>query len=165
MINGRKVALAPHQRIPGDMLVYGENEITPTAESPFIEAGRFAIDVPWYRRPFGGPLVVVNPDQAAVILWERSGYGPDKVPDSAYQYQLAAGRMLHTYDDIDFPFRDFPSSIKVSSGSGVTYRYRVADFGERSAKRRSGFVGRQAPRGHAALRARPAPCRRYGSQT
>jgi hypothetical protein len=134
-INGAKVTLAPHQRIPGHMLVYGENKIQPAEGSEFVEANTFAIDASWFSRAFGGPLVVVNPDQAALVLWERSGYASGTVPDSAYQFKFSTGRVLHTFDDIDYPFQDFPSSITTKQSSGVTYRYRVSDFGERDPQR------------------------------
>lgn len=126
IINGETITLRPHQRIRGEMLVSGANAIAPVGDSPFITPEDFTIDVPWHERAFGGPVVVVNPDRAAVMLWEKNGYAYPNAPDDAYDMRLGAGRAVYTYDDIDFVFADFPDTIDMPHGVSIAYRERIS---------------------------------------
>ncbi len=127
-LNGGTVALRPNQRIRTELLVYGENVIEPTPDHPFIVAERFSVDVPWYRRAFAKPVVIVNPDRAGLIAWERTGYAYPSPPDNSHQVEIASGRPAYVYDGIDFPFQPFPATIDVSSSGAVKYRTRVSEL-------------------------------------
>lgn len=129
-LNGETVTLAPNQRIRTDLLVYGVNVIEPSSKDPFIVAERFHVDVPWYRRAFATPVVIVNPDRASLIIWERTGYAYPTPPDNSHQIEFMSGRAAYVYDTIDFPFLAFPSTIDVSSSGVIKYRTRVSELRE-----------------------------------
>ncbi len=131
VINGESIKLAPHKRVPGFMLHYGRNTIAPSADSAFLDAQDFAIDASWYERVFGAPLFVVNPDEAAVLMWERGGYASGGAPENAYAYELATGQLCHVYRGIDFPFQPLPDTIQMPASSSIEYRTRVTDLGQR----------------------------------
>ncbi len=129
LINGQSVTLKPHQRVRADMLTFGENKIAPATGGEFIPATTFEIDVPWYRRAFDNTLLVVNPDQSAVLVWERIGYAYPKPPDNAgASYRFDSGAAHHSYQDIDFPFQIFPDTISTPADGSVIYRTRVSEF-------------------------------------
>ncbi len=130
VVNGQPVSLRAHQRIPSALLRFGENTITPAASHEFIAATSFEIDVPWYRRAFDKSLVVVNPDQAALLAWERTGYAYPKPPDRAdlYRHQFHGGRAVHQFEEIDFPFIAFPDTVSTPADGTIVYRTRVSDF-------------------------------------
>jgi hypothetical protein len=130
LINGKQVTLKPHQRIQADMLVFGENKIEPAGGYEFIPGSVFEIDVPWYKRAFDNSLVVVNPDQGAILLWERTGYAYPKPRDNetGHGFRLSGGQSCHVYPSIDYPFQIFPATIQTPADGTVVYRTRVSDM-------------------------------------
>ena len=128
VINDRPVTLQPRQRTRADMIVFGENKIAPADGHTYIPAAAFEVDVPWYRRAFDHTLVVVNPDQAAVLLWERTGYAYPKPSGNTHSFTIAAGAAHYLYSDIDFPFQVFPATIDTPADGSVVYRTRVSDL-------------------------------------
>lgn len=128
VINGENISVKGFARARAPMVRYGRNSIRPGAEAGFLGESTFTADVSWWQRVFGSPVIVVNPDQAAVVMWERTGYSKSTVPDSAYQFRMSAGQTAHSFNDIDFPFQEFPSEITTQQSSGILYRTRVTTF-------------------------------------
>ena len=64
---------------------------------------------------------VINPDRTAILFREETVYSEQPLPAAGDRsWSSSVGKLLHTFDDIDYPFRGFPESISLSSGSVVT---------------------------------------------
>lgn len=128
ILNGETITLRPFQRTLTNKLVYGKNEIKPVPDHPYIVGHTFSVDVPWYRRPFVSPVVIVNPDRAGIVMWERTGYASSNFASIPNQVEIQSGRPYYVYESLDFPFQSFPETISMSSKTSIVYRTRVAEL-------------------------------------
>lgn len=65
---------------------------------------------------FGGHTIVINPDRAAVLLWEREGYYRNSAAaDTEYDYEFSTGQLLYEFEDIDYAFVPSPDEINMIS--------------------------------------------------
>ncbi|MGB0744244.1 MAG: tetratricopeptide repeat protein, partial [Opitutales bacterium] len=81
-------------------------------------------------RMTGKQFVVVNPDQTAVVLWQRDEYTTAEYGD--YSYDLRGGQSYYLYEDIDYFFTAFPEEIQLPSGVNSAYRTRLSTMREQS---------------------------------
>ncbi|MGJ8638620.1 MAG: hypothetical protein ACSHYA_04440 [Opitutaceae bacterium] len=127
-INGTDYSLKGNSYRTIDTIQYGENTLEPISPNAPFEALTFTIDVPLQERMTGEQVVVVNPDQTAVVLWERDEYSVAE--NGNYSYDLDSGKAYHLYDDIDFFFVAYPEQVQVPSGRNSVFKTRLSTLNE-----------------------------------
>lgn len=87
--------------------------------------GEFTLATSFWSRPFADPIWVLNPDRTALLLLESSVYQKTPDPADSGTSEVRFGRLLHEFDDIDYPFAEFPESITTKASSGRFVKWRV----------------------------------------
>jgi tetratricopeptide (TPR) repeat protein len=126
MVNGQKAKLFPRKPWPfpvaeGTIRIQAQDPELPSAEQTCT------VETPFWLRPFLNRTFVINPDRAAVLIWEETVYAPTDShdPGKASPYKLYAGDLLYTFKGVDYSFEDFPKSIRLDSQSSRAHRNRV----------------------------------------
>ncbi len=132
VLNGESVTLSPRGRLKTKLIKYGENELSLSSGSTFTNPVSFTIEESWQSRASGGPTVVVNPDKAAVLLWERTPYSVSNVSEANYEFDIAVGEYIHKYYDVDYAFKDFPETVDLPTSSSVVYKVGLSYLDEHS---------------------------------
>lgn len=78
-------------------------------------------------RPFSRHTVIINPDQAALIVWEEVEYSANPDPNNPGKGELHVGRLLNSFERIDYHFVDFPDSLSTSSNHEFRRRVSLVD--------------------------------------
>lgn len=107
----------------------GEGEHSATVSGPLSEEIPFTIRAGFFER-FGSDAVwVLVPGGLGVLAWEETVYtsGP---PDQSYEppIKLHGGTSFLRFDDIDYPFADFPESIEMSSSTSRVTKRRLGEL-------------------------------------
>lgn len=86
----------------------------------------------FWGRPFVHDTFVINPDRAAVLIWEQAGYqqqsSPSSNPGGVAAPRFSGGEALAHYTGLDYEFEPFPPKITMSSNGSVEKRERVDRF-------------------------------------
>ncbi|HBC85573.1 MAG TPA: hypothetical protein DCZ94_01330 [Lentisphaeria bacterium] len=119
-----KLSALGHRRI---QLPEGRVDLEPVGSSPCATA-TFEISVPFFIRPFVKRTFVINPDGVCVILKEKGYYAKnaDKVPQTEYSFY--AGNQFQVFKGIDYPFKDFPEKLTVSSKETAVSRTGISSL-------------------------------------
>lgn len=85
-----------------------------------------------FSRLFASDAIVINPDRAALILWQEIEYSENPDPNDSGETKLHVGNLLNTFAHIEFPFEPFPDKMRASSGDSFKKRRieHVNDLGE-----------------------------------
>ena len=67
---------------------------------------------------------VVNPDRTAVIVWEQTEYRVNPT-DGENPTRVHLGRGLHSFNDLDYVFEEFPEEITLDSVQSTERRDRI----------------------------------------
>lgn len=129
-INGEDYTLKGNSYRRIDNIKYGENTLESVDGDTPLEALTFTIDIPVKERMVGDHAVIVNPDQTAVVLWQRDEY--TTADNGDYTYELAGGETYYVYDDIDFFFMTYPDEVQVPSSKNSVFKTRVSTLNEYS---------------------------------
>ncbi len=125
-VNDKLVHLAPYERIEGTMLHYDQNTIRPVPGSLPIEQQTFPIGSSSLKaHGFDDTVFVVNPDRAALFVWQRISYSSDLDPEDKSRSKILTGKVAYAQDGIDFPFTEFPDEIYASTNSRNIFRTRL----------------------------------------
>ncbi|OGV66954.1 MAG: hypothetical protein A3K19_03540 [Lentisphaerae bacterium RIFOXYB12_FULL_65_16] len=124
--NGVEYTLAPG-RAETATVDEGSLSIEAVDATP-IPAQAVTIATPFWRRIFLNRTFVVNPDRAAVLVWQKTYYAPEGKDAPEGETRLFAGAPLHEFRGLDYRFEDFPESLHMSSNSGAVARERVTLF-------------------------------------
>ena len=122
VINGEAVELMPHQQVKTDAAVYGDNEVELVREKEGHVSFQVTVDDSPLMRLFGGPMLVINADRSAPILWEMKAYGPEET----YKRTSYVGELYYSFDDVAYEFEPFPVSLGSSQSTRVSNRERVS---------------------------------------
>lgn len=68
-------------------------------------------------RPLFGPVFVINPDQAAVLLRARVFYAPQGRSAATPHRSYFGGRTFYAFTGVDYPFETPPQSISMDANS------------------------------------------------
>ncbi|MCY2967108.1 MAG: hypothetical protein NT069_26305, partial [Planctomycetota bacterium] len=88
----------------------------------------FEVSQHWTRRYKSHPLCVLDPSGTAALFWQETRYVPN--PDGKLRrvpYRIHLGDRLIQYDNVEYPFRDFPKTLSVRNDDRQGVRSRV-DF-------------------------------------
>lgn len=114
-LNGTQYQVGPYSVIrvtvpEGEVAV----EIPELAE--YLPAESVSIHRPFLSRPFSKTVFVINPDRCALLRWTRTFYSANPSGHEP-EDKFHAGRTMHVFHDIDYPFEEFPDSIRTESSS------------------------------------------------
>jgi tetratricopeptide (TPR) repeat protein len=133
LVNGQPYSLmqssATAIRVPE-----GEIRIERADPSVPLEAEECRVGTPFYSRPFLNRTFVINPDQLAVLGLERIEYSQN--PRRGPQPEFVLGKLLQSYDGVDYPFTTPPATIKVKQGQTVTKVHLAVVPGMTASQRR-----------------------------
>lgn len=123
-IGGAKVTLPPARQV---RLTIPEGEISVKSADPAVEfpESKIRIETPFWTRPFLNNTYVINPDQAAVVMWQKTYYAENVRNAPQGQTRASHGKALHEFKGIDYPFGEFPQTIKMESGSRAVGKERI----------------------------------------
>ena len=117
-VNGQTHKLYP--RAAKEVRV-AEGEVTVEMVDPPVPmpAETATVRTSFLTRPFSGATFVINPDRAAVVQKTRMYYQSERSGSAPRppEYEFAAGGLLHRFDGVDYPFEQFPDTIKLDSNS------------------------------------------------
>jgi tetratricopeptide (TPR) repeat protein len=125
-IGGVEVPLQPFTRVKRS---FPEGTIPVAVADPKLGVEATVVDIRtnFFARPFLSPTFIINPDRAALVMWEKAHYAANPADVTPNEHKLASNRVLHEFWDINHVFENFPDQIKVKGNSGS--RTRVATIG------------------------------------
>lgn len=84
----------------------------------------FEIESSRVNRWFRSPVHVLDPTHSAVVLWEETVYSALPV-NRDFDYEILAGRLLSSFDDVDYHFEEFPDELEVKDTTKELTKTRV----------------------------------------
>ena len=112
-INGQQVKIGPGQRA-----------VIKMKEGAVVVRFISGVDYPeqtgdlqtsYWQRMFGDGVRIINPDGCAALIWQKTEYSERPMDQREHGFEIHAGKMIHTFSDIDHEFEDFPETIKTES--------------------------------------------------
>jgi hypothetical protein len=127
-INGTELTLHPRANTITRHVTYGVNEII--YETPYGDSVSYTFSVENSRwdRAFGGPVIIINPDQAALILKEVTTYSSSPDPDDEYSYEIQVGEPWYVFKNIDFRFEEYPDEIDLPYSKDKVLKTRISQL-------------------------------------
>ena len=115
------ITIGPHswQTSP---IAEGRHRAVVTAGGKSLGNDEFDVASSFWRRWFDDPVFVLNAGGGAAIVWEQAVYA--NPPIDGGSTRVEAGTRFVTFDDVDYPFAQFPQTIEAEGGKPVT-RTRV----------------------------------------
>ncbi|MEJ2158685.1 MAG: tetratricopeptide repeat protein, partial [Desulfobacteraceae bacterium] len=83
---------------------------------------------PFFSRPFESKIFVINPDGLGLLINESVAYTTYTTRNDDNSYKLYHSKVLHEFSDIDYPFKEFPKEIQMSSKASREYRTGLSSF-------------------------------------
>lgn len=123
-INGTQRVLRP-MGFANFTLPEGEITVKVLAGGPAIEDQTCRIETDFFSRPFSDDVFVINPDRAAILVWEETIYSEYQSADTTNPFHIHTGQLLHTFSDVDYTFQAFPPEISMSSGASDVKKCRI----------------------------------------
>ncbi len=125
-VNGNKVVL-PAQSETRLRIDFGQIEIKSESEAVTFEPIHHNLKSSFFSRIGGGPSLVFNPDQSAVLVREQIIYtkSPDPTNENNNSYSFLTGKTRYSLNDVDHLFESPPEEVKVSSSSRSAQRVHL----------------------------------------
>ncbi len=117
-----EVVIPAHSRVVKPV-AEGMHHAVVTCDGKPVSDQQIQISTAYASRWFSNPVFVFNAGGGAAILWEKTTYATTPVDEG--ESSLNLGGSLIVFDDVDFPFQEFPATIKLKNGKKIT-RTRVA---------------------------------------
>lgn len=127
-LNGEKVKLSP-MSVEKIKVPEGTTKVN-IVESDIVSGEfEFEINTPFWKRPLMRNLYILNPDKAAVLLWEETLYVADDYKGELPEYDESwfkyyTGRNFYEMDTVNLLFKEFPETMKI--GSDTVRKTRLA---------------------------------------
>ncbi len=125
-INGEKIALEPMSqkviKLPEGHIEMDISDLNPKPKELAVDIRTSFLTRPLFKRIF-----IINPDQAAVLLWEETKYTTKEkdFSDYEYPYHYYAGQHYYQLDGVDYLFQEFPETITMSENSTATKTHLI----------------------------------------
>jgi len=119
---GQSYSVPPHSYV-AVTLAEGRYDLTVTGQNVFVEPQSFTLETPFFARPFGSPTFLLNPDRAAVIIYETHIYSESGIkspPADAH-----TGELFYQFSHIDYVFEESPPSLSVQDTHQSINKYRI----------------------------------------
>lgn len=107
----------------------GEVTIERMREDGSIDKSKILIQTPILTRLFENNTFIINPDRAAILLWERIGYGDNpnsQAVANAFDYKYHTGESFYHFKNIDYLFVHSPAQLFVDEWGSVSTRNRIS---------------------------------------
>jgi len=105
-----------------------EGDVTATMTGdnpPPIDPQTCHISTSFFTRLFQKDVFAINPDRAAVLVYQHIRYSASPSNDEEPQTTFHGGDFLTHWSSVDFPFSQPPNSIKLDSNSSSAWRTHV----------------------------------------
>ena len=114
------VTIPARQRRPVQ-LAEGQHRAVVTQPDGVVEPFDFEMTTSYVARFFRDPVFVLDPSQSSMVIWYQAVYSanPNNNDDD---YKIHLGQPYTYFDDIDYPFKRFPSEIETESSRVVKTR-------------------------------------------
>jgi hypothetical protein len=111
-VNGVEYQLLPNQATP---ISIAEGDVQVKVLDPRFPAEPLVchIETPFLSRPVSSKTYVINPDQAALVVWQETEYVPQGKPHPEQRTALHVAKLLHEFEHINYEFAEFPATLKV----------------------------------------------------
>ena len=129
-LNGESIELPSNGRIVR-RIAEGDITIRRLGDGANSTVEIIRVETPLLSRLFVSHTFVINPDRAALLLWEREGYGENpnsQAVSDAFDYTFHSGEVLYRFQDIDYPFLPSPDELDWESWASVITRDRLEVF-------------------------------------
>ncbi|MEZ5941926.1 MAG: hypothetical protein R3C18_11070 [Planctomycetaceae bacterium] len=125
VIDGNEL-MVPARSYAKHTLPEGDYELT-IKEFPEVPPVQAAVKTNMFSRPFVSPTIVVNPDQSAIIEFEKIWYGENvnNLPEG--DWEIATGKPVHVFNGIDYEFLEFPDQITMEGSKASKKRVGLFD--------------------------------------
>ena len=118
--SGERVSVPPGE-IRTLSLAEGAHRATTVIDGREGRGVEFAVESTWIKRLFADPVFVLNVDGAAVVLWEKTVYGPVAVQNEpVMDARFYIGKSFISLDEVDYLFQPFPDKLTVEKKKLVT---------------------------------------------
>ncbi|MCA9240646.1 MAG: hypothetical protein KDA37_10615, partial [Planctomycetales bacterium] len=109
----------------------GEHKVRVVSPDALADEAGFAIESSRSSRWFRQPVHVLSPTRSSVVFWEETVFSDKQQANVDPGFELAVGRLITSYDNADYLFREFPQSLEVKDTTKQVLKSRVdtADFG------------------------------------
>jgi tetratricopeptide (TPR) repeat protein len=120
-VGGLDVELPPFGRVER---TFPEGSIHVEVADPKlgIEPADAVVETNFFARPFLSPTFIVNPDRAALVVWEKAHYAANPADAPPNEHKLAGNRVVHEFSSVSHVFEGFPQQIKVEGKKGTRTR-------------------------------------------
>ncbi|MBN2309589.1 MAG: tetratricopeptide repeat protein [Candidatus Hydrogenedentes bacterium] len=111
VIDGEPQRVPPNRHIP---IRLAEGPHTLAVPELGIDEFTFEVDTGFLLRPLREPIVVLNPDQVAIVCKETIHYtvAADEEVDEI-PFETFANEVVYTFTGIHFPFQEFPAELEI----------------------------------------------------
>lgn len=128
LVNGTLVRVPAHGHVELADRQATELHVRAADKDPPVPAAiEYAITLTPRQRAYDRKVIVINPDACAFLVREESCYRAtdrrDLVLEPPLQYYPC--KQVRVFDDIHFPFADFPDEIHVPQSTQAAYRRRL----------------------------------------
>jgi tetratricopeptide (TPR) repeat protein len=131
-LNGTRYELPPEQAVKV-RISQGNLKIEFTDLGASAQPKTVKINTPFWSRPFTSRAVVVNPDETAVIDRGEFFYVPHgSTSGHTPSHDLVGGKVIHEFDDIDYPFEEPPKTLQTESSSGSISKHYLDVIGRKT---------------------------------
>ncbi|REK09484.1 MAG: hypothetical protein DWQ37_18815 [Planctomycetota bacterium] len=96
----------------------GHHRAVVTADRKQLADDEFDITAGFWERFVDSPVYVLNAGGGGAVVWEEAVYSEKPVPGGSGR--LETGQAFVSFHDVDFPFEEFPQTIKVEGSKSVT---------------------------------------------
>ena len=103
----------------------GEIPIKMTHPIAGVQETTVTINRPILTRLFDSRTHVLNPDRCALLYWEQAIYRVEPVEGEAGDYKLHTGSPHYVFNGLDYPFKEFPEEVSLSSSSSMATKERL----------------------------------------
>ena len=116
VVNGKSYNLGPES---AQIIRIGEGAVKVELKGTrmAVPAIQGEIRSPFWSRPFKSNLAIINPDQAALLAWQRVYYSSKNEEGRKPDVQMHGGQAFYSFTDIDYAFEEVPKSITTRSSS------------------------------------------------
>ncbi|MCA9074851.1 MAG: tetratricopeptide repeat protein [Planctomycetaceae bacterium] len=123
-VGGTSVELQPQGR-RAIKIPEGTVHVTATTGGKSVIDEDLELHTSFFARPFISPTFIINPDQTALLTWEKQYYAEDvaDAPEGEWEYHV--GQPLYEFRGLDFEFLPFPGQIQMGGSSKYVSRTRV----------------------------------------
>lgn len=102
----------------------GQHTVRVVSPENMVGEASFAIESQRTSRWFRQPVHVLSPTRSNVVIWEETVFSKHQI-HGKNKHDLTVGRLLSSFDNADYLFREFPPSLQVKDTTKQVTKSRV----------------------------------------